>query len=531
MKRTLIIVFAALAIISACFMLACSKEPTLYPLMEIEDGKIAYKFYNEKMQVALAESYDDIVSNFEGSYAVVFDENKIQIINKEGKAVVNDEFDSVADIYGDRAILNKAGKNILYDLKTQQALVTADYIKAESNGIMAYMEGSKWGYRTISQVIKEPTYDEAYSFGNKFAVATLDGRVVRVDKEGNESPLAYDDVLNAGDSNYLIGVKNEQIDLLNFDGDPLYVNVQGDIVDIHYELLVINKRVGSSIKSGIYSVTGKELAPIEYDDIRLLSKDYFSARKKDGFALFKIDGTRLSEYKYSYLNADDFDKNGGIICAIKDGSACFLDKNGREIDAPTAENVSDVKKDQNFYIISTANEVLYFNKDKDLVKTSLVPKPLGHLSYIIKDDYPYLLSQRLPANTNENLRAAIDEITKGDKKVSLSIRGDIVMVQVKTPQGEPTFMYDISLPGKVEFADLFNQAKMKDKLIEMSAFKDEPGLEIVSFVLQNDLDVYFKKSGKFLKETFKYEDIDDYIDKDQATFFKSVLAPSINVGK
>ena len=527
MKKAFIIV---IAILMALSLVACNKVGKLYPIMDMDEDGISYKFYNANMDLAFDQAYDDVISYFEGDYAVVYKGDQIQIINKIGQSLVDEDFDSVADINGDRAILNKAGKNILYDLKAQKALATYDYIKSEASGIFAYMDGGKWGYRTIKEGIVEPIYDEAYSFGSNFAVAIKEGAPIKIDKKGEESPLDYEEVLKAGDSDYLIGLKDGQVDLLNADGEAIFKNIKGDIVDINYDMLVINQRTGGAIKSAIYSVKGKELVPADYDDVRLLSKNYFSARGKDGFGLFKTDGTRLTDYKYSYLNADDFDTNGGIICAIRDNAAYFLDKNGVEIDAPTADGPTDVRKDENFYIISTMNEVLYFDKDKNLVKTSLVPKPLEHLSYIIKDQSPYLFSKKLPAGTNQALKSAIDEISTGDRKFDLKMQGDILFVTIKNLEGQPTFMFDISLPGKVELSDLFTEPDMRDRLIAMSAFKDEADIEIVGFVLASDLDVYFKKGDEFLKEKFAYEDIDDYLDKDQATFFKSVLAPSINVG-
>lgn len=527
MKKALIF---AITILMALSLVACNKVGKLYPIMDMDEDGISYKFYNANMDLAFDQAYDDVISYFEGDYAVVYKGNQIQIINKTGQSLVDGDFDSVADINGDRAILNKAGKNILYDLKAQKALATYDYIKAEASGIFAYMDGGKWGYRNINEVIVDPTYDEAYSFGVNYAVAIKDGTPIKIDKKGEESPLAYEEVLKAGDSDYLIGLKDGSVDFLNADGEAIFTNIKGDIVDINYDMLVINQRVGGSIKSAIYSVKGKELVPADFDDVRLLSKKYFSARGKDGFGLFKTDGTRLTDYKYYYLNADNFDSNGGIICAIRDDAAYFLDKNGVEIDAPTAEGTIDVKKDENFYIISTMNEVLYFDKDKNLVKTSLIPKPLEHLSYIIEDQKPYIFSKKLPAGTNQALYSAIDDITRDDRKIELNIHGDILFVTVKTAKGDPTFMFDISVPGKVELADLFTESDMRDRLIAMSAFKDEADIKIVGFVLENDLDVYFKKGDEFLKEKFAYEDIDDYLDKDQATFFKSVLAPSINVG-
>lgn len=531
MRRLLIIAIVILSLFAVgCF----GQGSKLYPVTAVENNKLGYKFINKKTEDVLA-SFDDVLLNFDGDhskdYAIVVKDGNIEIINKKGDSLVDVKFDNVAEIYGDRAILIRDGKNTLYDLKNKVEILTHDYIKSESNGIFAFMEDGKWGYRTEKEIVAEPMYDEAYSFGKEFAVATKDGASYKIKKDGTSTSLPYSEVVKASDSEYLLAKREDSLNLLNQDGDEIFKDIKGDIVDVNYDMLSILTRNGGKIQNAIYSVNGKEIQPPIYDDVRLLSKKFFSARNKDGFALFNIDGTQLTGYKYSYLSADGFDKNGGVICAIIGEEPEFLDKNGKKLDGPEVAGAVDVSKDENFYIIKTNENTFYFDKDKNLKYTSPNATRLENVLAIIAGypKYPMIFNDRLNPNANQNLKAAVDELTDlADRKIEMKIRGDILDITINNAEGEATFMYDISRAEVVRLKDIFKSADLEKAILYLTSFRNKD-VTIVAFTLDDDLKITVKDGDKFENETIPYEKIEPFINKDGGTFFKAVLAPSVNV--
>ncbi|MFR1323841.1 MAG: hypothetical protein ACLSBL_01925, partial [Ezakiella massiliensis] len=79
MKKAFVIV---IAILMALSLVACNKVGKLYPIMDMDEDGISYKFYNANMDLAFEQHYDDVISYFEGDYAVVYKGDQIQIINK-----------------------------------------------------------------------------------------------------------------------------------------------------------------------------------------------------------------------------------------------------------------------------------------------------------------------------------------------------------------------------------------------------------------------------------------------------------------
>lgn len=530
MKKLLVIAI----LVFALFGIACSSDSRLYPVTDLENGNLGYKFIDKDAKTAIDESYEDVILNFDSEnakdYAIVIDDGKIQIINKKGESLVDTEFQNVAEIFGDRAILVNNGRNILYDLKNKKEVLTHDYIKSESNGIFAFMEGGKWGYRDEKKIIVEPSYDEAYSFGKNFAVATKEGAAYKIGKDGVGSSLPFSEVVKASESNYLLGVNNGKVSLLNLDGDIIFENIEGDVVEVNHDMLVIMKRNDGKIKQAIYSVNGEEIAPAIYDDVRLLSKKYYSAKENadPNFALYNINGTKLTDNKYSYLNADYFDENGGIITAITNNLPKYLDKAGVEVKGPTLEDVVDVIKDKNFYILKTNDLVYYYGKDPSPY-TSPVPNKIGSISYVINKDTnsPMLFNEKLREDVNENLKNIVNEITSNKRNYKLNLRGDILDVNMKFGMDEVRFMYDISRAAKVQLEDIFNDDNIEEKILKLAG--ENENSKIIGFVLDDNLKITIKNGDRISNKIVDYEKIEPLINKDGGTFFKSVLAPSINV--
>lgn len=535
MKKLLIIamlIFASLGV-------SCTTNESLYPVTSIEDNNFGYKFIDKNANTVIDKNFDDVILNFGNEnakdYAIVKDEGQIQIINRKGESLIDIDFQNIAEIYGDRAILVKDGRNVLYDLKNKTKILTHDYIKSESNGIFAFMEGGKWGYRDEKVIIVEPHFDEAYSFGKKYAVATKDGAAYRASKDGTKTSLPFEEVVKASDSEYLIGINKGEISLLNRDGDIIFENIEGDIVDVNRDMLLIMKRnkTDGRIKQAIYSVDGKQLQPPIYDDVRFLHKKFFSAREASdkNFALYNVDGTKLTDSKYSYLNADYFNENGGIITAIEDNVPKYLDKNGVELGGPVedpSEEVIDVIKDRNFYIIKTTENTYFYRNGEQLVKSSPNLMKLGELSYIIdtNTNSPMFFHEEIDPNLNEDLKNILGELTTQKKKYELNLRGDILDVKVIFDD-EVKFMYDISRAEKVELDDIFKDEDIKKILLRLAKINKDA--KIIGFVLEDDLEITAKDGDKIINKTIDYEKIEPYINKDGGTFFKSVLAPSVNV--
>lgn len=521
---------------AAMFLTSCNKADSgAYPVI-YAGKKLGYTFIDKKGEPLFEEVYKDILKNFEDGYAIVRVEDEVRIIDAKGRDALDKGFSFVYEVKDGLAMVKEGEKSTCYDLKSKEALFSYDFIKMPTNGIFAFMDGGSWGYRTKDEIIVDPSFDEAFPFGKNNAISTRNGVVYKVDKKGNETATDYSEVTRIELSDYLIALNGDN-DLLNLDGELLIRAIPGDIVELKGDKLAVVYRKDGFLKTGVINTAGKEIIPPIYDDIRLLSKDYFANNKDGKFALFNMKNEKLTEYEYDYLNADYFENNGGIISGLKGDEAVFLDKNGATIPSPNISGAIDAYKDRDLFVIAAKEGLYYFDNDT-LVSFSASPTPLENLLQVhTKEhtkDYVKIYGNNLPDITNDVLMKLIDTRSGMSKRdIKYELKGDILYVTVDDGD-KYELMVNLRTPSLVNLDDIFkeeNKGEMELRIKEWAGIDNKAVL--VGFTLDDELVCYFvdkkKPEYKIERFSFPYEKIEEFIKIEDNEFFKAKQNPIINV--
>jgi hypothetical protein len=125
----------------------------------------------------------------------------------------------------------------------------------------------------------------------------------------------YDDL----DPGYLCGNIRKDFLKVKKDNSPLIISKTGNIIssqsfydieDIGYGLL----KISDQVKSGLLFKTGKQILPIEFDEIERLGDRFLKVRQNRGWRLYSINGLLLSEDYFLEINKE------GMFMALKKDS-------------------------------------------------------------------------------------------------------------------------------------------------------------------------------------------------------------------
>ncbi|MFR7836357.1 MAG: WG repeat-containing protein, partial [Ezakiella sp.] len=189
MKKVLPLILLILALaFTSCTM---KKSEKLYPVLKYTDKDASYVFINKDNEVKIDKHFEDVLKAFEDDYAVVIENGKVAIINREGEDALSG-IENVYQIKDGLVTVKNKDKTELVDLETKEVLLKYDYILIGENKVLSYLEGDKWGYRTLDgEKTLAAQFEEAYPFGKNSGVAVKDGKVVIVDGEMNVKETNY----------------------------------------------------------------------------------------------------------------------------------------------------------------------------------------------------------------------------------------------------------------------------------------------------------------------------------------------------
>ena len=196
------------------------------------------------------------------------------------------------------------------------------------DGISIVKHGGKFGYvDSIGKVIAQFIYDDVSRFSDGLGVATLEGKYIIIDKNGNQLKTfehyvdAFSDNMARtwmNDKGGYINVNLEEVvppiydSNNNFseglaavkkDGKWGYIDTSGNVVipfqfssaDSFNEGLAGVRLNG---KCGYIDKTGKEVIPFLYDSTDLFRGGFTFVKQEDKWAVISNDGTLLSKFVY-----------------------------------------------------------------------------------------------------------------------------------------------------------------------------------------------------------------------------------------
>jgi hypothetical protein len=269
-----------------------------------------YGFYNLMGKQVIESRFSDVFP-FENSKSKVILNGNEAFIDSTGSFVIDPQHKEVF-YFNDTMLIFR--DSILYGIKSISNKVilkpTYEYISPLINGRAIFIQNNKLGYVDESgkKVIKNmfdliPNFKQLCVFHDGFAKVKIKGKFAVIDKHGNF--VLKPEFTGLGDVSKLISFcKGKQWGYINLEDKSISILPIFDYASsFHYGLAVveikslqgvINEKakwiipaiftsisliaenfylVSNGAKFGLYSLSGEQLIPLEYDQIRMLNKD------------------------------------------------------------------------------------------------------------------------------------------------------------------------------------------------------------------------------------------------------------------
>lgn len=530
MKKVLPLILLILALVfTSCTM---KKSEKLYPVLKYTDNDASYVFINKDNELKIDKHFEDVLKAFEDDYAVVIENGKVAIINREGEDVLSG-IENVYQIKDGLVTVKNKDKTELVDLETKEVLLKYDYILIGENKVLSYLEGDKWGYRTLDgEKTLAAQFEEAYPFGKNSGVAVKDGKVVIVDGEMNVKETNYTESYKINDETILAREGDKQL-LLDLNGDVVNPGVKGDLTEVYGGMYTVFDRKNGELVKKVYTLKGEPVSDEVFTDVRLLGNGFFAANNGELFALYSEKEGRVTDYKYDFLSAESFDVNGGFVTGVSKGVGELLDKSGN-IKKTIGKNIESFMKDENFFITSDYGKITYFDLDGNAIEKSPKISPLGTVKVLIDEkdgkNYLFIVSKDTNEKLNASLKSIADRITT-EKNVTYDYRleGDILYATLKTHDKSYPFMVDIYTGEVVDAKDIFIDEAAIETLVNQKKTEEnmQGDVELVCFSFDSDLKMVLRSDKEYFVDIPR-EEIENYLDLTGGEFFKSLLAPKIN---
>ena len=530
MKKVLPLILLILVLVfTSCTM---KKSEKLYPVLKYTDKDASYVFINKDNEVKIDKHFEDVLKAFEDDYAVVIENGKVAIINREGEDVLSG-IENVYQIKDGLVTVKNKDKTELIDLKTKEVLLKYDYILIGENKVLSYLEGDKWGYRTLDgEKTLAAQFEEAYPFGKNSGVAVKDGKVVIVDGEMNVEETNYTESYKINDETILAREGDKQL-LLDLNGDVVNPGVKGDLTEVYGGMYTVFDRKNGELVKKVYTLKGEPVSDEVFTDVRLLGNGFFAANNGELFALYSEKEGRVTDFKYDFLSAESFDVNGGFVTGVSKGVGELLDKSGN-IKKTIGKNIESFMKDENLFITSDYGKITYFDLDGNAIEKSPKISPLGTVKVLIDEkdgkNYLFIVSKDTNEKLNASLKSIADRITT-EKNVTYDYRleGDILYATLKTHDKSYPFMVDIYTGEVVDAKDIFIDEAAIETLVNQKKTEEnmQGDVELVCFSFDSDLKMVLRSDKEYFVDIPR-EEIENYLDLTGGEFFKSLLAPKIN---
>lgn len=344
------------------------------------------------------------VENIEYNYFVLFQNEKMGVIDRDANIIIEPKFDSIiipnpekdvfvcANAEEKTRFLNK-DENKLFETfeEVNQIEVTGIVLDVPyEKEVFKFKKDDKYGLIDYSgDIILEANYEEISGLAykpeeikvkvqNKYGVINNKGKeIIKPEFDYIEGDKYYNEEVSSG---YIVGIKDEngyKYGYLSENGkqilDIKYNNIERvlDIKSDDVYLIAYDNGKGAIIKNK------KKLTNYEYTKIeKVESEDLFWIEKNEKYGFLNLDGESIlaPEYEEAYVE-------GVNIFAKKDGQDYIFDLKGKK-----QENIDYTKKyktENEKYFITVNTEGLYRVVDKD--NNKLIDNNYVYLEYAFED--------------------------------------------------------------------------------------------------------------------------------------------------
>lgn len=315
-----------------------NKKPVFVCAYDVQDatGEYKTKVVNEKNKEIL-KGYDKVeaIDNYDSKQNIWFEDNLLRVkknnkyglIDFEGKVVLECEYDSIYALKGvtENIIVEKDGKLGLVNSKGQ-VIIKTDYSKIQTlkegykaEYLVANVEGKYGVISTSGTQILETKYEEIkYIESTEVYAVKLDGTLQLVNKKA--------ETLQTSEGEEYIFAKGENV----------IVSKNGEF--------------------GIEKLTGEDVIPNDYEELKYAFSIYYIAKKDGKYGIININNETVKEFEYV-----------NIYC-VEEGNFIVADKTETEtiiLDSNLAQKltgiVAEINIEKGYIKMYTGSEYEYYN--------------------------------------------------------------------------------------------------------------------------------------------------------------------------
>lgn len=374
------------------------------------DGK--WGVINSRGEIVIKATYDDMIIIPDETKAMFVCQTDVDldkgtytstVLNDKGEKQfpTYDNVEAIQDIdnnglvtyYDNTLKVSKNGKYGLINFLGKE-LLPCEYDSIEpilsiENSLITSKEGKKGLVDKSGNTIIENNYADIQALTDKYE----DGYIVKNDSSQyglinyNKKQVLeckYKEIKHVCGSNLYIAVEDDNIELLNSDGEALLKNKFQDAVSIDNENIIIKE----NNHYGIMNKTGELKIKPDYDSLKYLFDGNYVAKKDDACGIIDLNGNIVLDFNYS-----------DIIYMSEEGFIEAKDKNGTtnvmntQFQTKCTGVVAEINTKYNYIKIRENGEYKYYNfkleektpKDIYPANTLYLSKENGKYGYVNKN--------------------------------------------------------------------------------------------------------------------------------------------------
>lgn len=334
----------------------------------------------------------------EYNYFLISDEDKIGVIDKTGKVIIEPEYDYIQipnpskDVFVclydynsstkeyNSKVLNEEGKNILTKYSGIQAIANnnTSINNLYQTAILMYKENGKYGTISLDgQKITDAIYDsiETLEYKDGILKVSKDGLYGLIDLNGEEivepnyNSIVADGYYNENydKAGYIVNIKTDtgyRYGYINYKGkqvlDTIYTNIKR-ITEIKngedfYLITYKNGQVGL-IKNG-QTVIENQYEKLEYD----LANNIVMLQKNGSQGVYDLAGNMILPIQY-----DQITFMGSYINATKDGNLLVFDNGGTKMADDSYKSLNAINDGEYYITIDRNNNYGLLGNNKQVL--------------------------------------------------------------------------------------------------------------------------------------------------------------------
>jgi len=260
---------------------------------------------NTAGQITIPCIYDDVTTLTVDSALcyIVRKGRRVGIINTRNESIVPFEYDYIRKGFSDLHLqIGKGGKIGLMNWESRKMVIPLIYERMQilSESQVEVQIGNRYSIFDVSgaQVLPNWYSQLKFNYSEKYAVATLNGRMGVVSLSGKEMiPFEYDELNDYITSEiFFIGAKGGKYGLFGSDG-KVVLPAQYDMLNGDGLKMVI---VTNNNKTGMVTPNGSTVFPMEYDEIVNMGS-CFRLKKNNKYGFVGYSGNLILPVEYDTL--------------------------------------------------------------------------------------------------------------------------------------------------------------------------------------------------------------------------------------